>query len=90
MSRRNPTFWGFFTRFGGTTVTFAATGATYAFFKDFSTNLRESDDSWSAAYGGFCAGAIQGLRRTYPSSVANDIRYLHEAEYLRSTNAQKY
>ncbi|KIW00894.1 uncharacterized protein PV09_07646 [Verruconis gallopava] len=63
MTRRNPTFWGFFTRFGGTTVTFAATGATYAFVKNFSANLRETDDSWNAAYGGFLAGSIQGLRR---------------------------
>jgi hypothetical protein len=64
MSRRNPTFWGFFTRFGGTTVTFAATGATYAFVKNFSANIRETDDSWNSAYGGFLAGSIQGLRRT--------------------------
>jgi hypothetical protein len=64
MTRRNPTFWGFFSRFGGTTIYFAATGATYAFVKNFSANIRETDDSWNAAYGGFLAGSIQGLRRT--------------------------
>jgi hypothetical protein len=63
MARRNPTFWGFFSRFGGTTIYFAATGATYAFVKNFSSNIRETDDSWNAAYGGFLAGSIQGLRR---------------------------
>jgi hypothetical protein len=54
---------GFFTRFGGTTLTFAATGATYGFVKNFSSNLRETDDSWNAGYAGFVAGSIQGLRR---------------------------
>jgi hypothetical protein len=65
MTRRNPHFWGFFTRFGGTTITFAATGGTYAFVRCFSANIREVDDSWNAAYGGFLAGSIQGLRREY-------------------------
>ncbi|KAF3283617.1 hypothetical protein TWF970_000795 [Orbilia oligospora] len=40
----------------------AAVGGTYAFIKDASANLRETDDPWNAALGGFFGGALLGIR----------------------------
>jgi hypothetical protein len=37
-------------------------GGAYAFSKAVSANLREKDDSWNTAIGGFFGGSIIGLR----------------------------
>jgi len=37
-------------------------GGTYEFARVASANLREKDDSWNPAIGGFLAGAVLGLR----------------------------
>ena len=40
----------------------AAMGGTYEFAKIASANLREKDDSWNTAIGGFLAGSVMGLK----------------------------
>jgi hypothetical protein len=37
-------------------------GGTYEFVKNASANLREKDDHYNVALGGFFSGAILGLR----------------------------
>lgn len=37
-------------------------GGTYEFIKTASANLREKEDSYNVALGGFFSGAILGLR----------------------------
>ncbi|KAL1962988.1 hypothetical protein VTN77DRAFT_8834 [Rasamsonia byssochlamydoides] len=60
--------WGVFVRSGGTIAIFAAMGGTYEFVKTASANLREKEDHWNVALGGFFAGSILGLRaRTFPA-----------------------
>lgn len=39
-------------------------GGTYEFVKTASANLREKDDSWNTALGGFFAGSVMGLKGT--------------------------
>lgn len=41
-------------------------GGTYEFVKTASANLREKEDHWNVAIGGFFSGAILGLRGAYP------------------------
>jgi hypothetical protein len=41
----------------------AAMGGTYEFTRYASANLREKDDSYNTALGGFFAGSIMGLGR---------------------------
>ncbi|KAJ6189545.1 hypothetical protein N7519_004453 [Penicillium mononematosum] len=53
---------GVFVRGGGTITTFAAMGGTYEFIKTASANLREKEDHYNVALGGFFSGAILGLR----------------------------
>ncbi|KAL5340526.1 hypothetical protein BJX70DRAFT_110692 [Aspergillus crustosus] len=66
--RRNVGSWAIFTRSGSTIAIFAAMGGTYEFVKTASANLRETDDHWNVALGGFFSGAILGLRvRTFPA-----------------------
>ncbi|MCJ1412074.1 hypothetical protein MMC19_006166 [Ptychographa xylographoides] len=68
LTKQNVTAWGIFTRTGGTIAIFAAMGGTYEFTKLASANLREKDDSWNTALGGFLAGSILGIRfRTVPA-----------------------
>lgn len=43
-------------------VFLAAMGGTYEFVKTASANLREKEDHWNVALGGFFSGAILGLR----------------------------
>ena len=43
----------------------AAMGGTYEFTKLASANLREKDDSWNTALGGFLAGSILGIRCSF-------------------------
>lgn len=40
-------------------------GGTYEFVKTASANLREKEDHWNVAIGGFFSGAILGLRGAY-------------------------
>jgi hypothetical protein len=40
----------------------AAMGGTYEFVKTASANLREKEDHYNTALGGFFSGAILGLR----------------------------
>ncbi|KAK4250051.1 hypothetical protein C7999DRAFT_38974 [Corynascus novoguineensis] len=51
-----------FTKNGGIIATFAAAGSAYEFTRSASSNLREKDDHWNHAVGGFAAGAAVGLR----------------------------
>ena len=44
------------------TPAIAAMGGTYEFARTASANLREKNDSWNPALGGFLAGAILGFR----------------------------
>jgi len=68
LTKQNVTAWGIFTRTGGTIAVFAAMGGTYEFTKLASANLREKDDSWNTAIGGFLAGSVLGMRfRTMPA-----------------------
>lgn len=39
-------------------------GGTYEFAKIASANLREKEDPWNTAIGGFFSGSILGLRGT--------------------------
>ncbi|KAJ5082843.1 NADH-ubiquinone oxidoreductase [Penicillium argentinense] len=56
------------TRFGSTITILGGMGGTYAFVKAASANLREKEDPWNTALGGFSAGALLGLRaRTLPA-----------------------
>lgn len=50
-------------------MTVAAMGGTYEFAKIASANLREKDDSWNPAIGGFLAGSIMGLKCPLPGAV---------------------
>ncbi|EAW06857.1 NADH-ubiquinone oxidoreductase 213 kDa subunit [Aspergillus clavatus NRRL 1] len=68
LARKNVGPWGIFVRSGGTIGVFAAMGGTYEFVKNASANLREKDDHWNVALGGFFSGAVLGLRaRTFPA-----------------------
>ncbi|KAH8434996.1 uncharacterized protein LDX57_012625 [Aspergillus melleus] len=60
--KKNVGPWGVFVRSGSTIGLFAAMGGTYEFVKDASANLREKDDHWNVALGGFFSGALLGLR----------------------------
>ncbi|KAL8804518.1 MAG: hypothetical protein Q9182_002526 [Xanthomendoza sp. 2 TL-2023] len=64
----NVTAWGVITRTGGTIGLFAAVGGTYEFARTVAANLREKDDAWNPAIGGFFSGGIVGLRfRSFPA-----------------------
>lgn len=41
----------------------AAMGASYAFASTVSANLRQKNDSWNSAIGGFLGGSMIGLTR---------------------------
>ncbi|ESZ96695.1 hypothetical protein SBOR_2954 [Sclerotinia borealis F-4128] len=53
---------GVLTRGGSTVFVCTAMGGAYEFTKLASANLREKDDSYNTAIGGFVAGSILGLR----------------------------
>ncbi|KAL4788219.1 hypothetical protein BJX76DRAFT_316680 [Aspergillus varians] len=68
LARQNVGPWGIFVRSGSTIGVLAAMGGTYEFVKTSSANLREKEDHWNVALGGFFSGAILGLRaRTFPA-----------------------
>lgn len=54
--------WHVFTKNGGIVATFAAVGTAYEFTRVASANLREKDDHYNNAIGGFIGGAVLGLR----------------------------
>ncbi|KAJ5679681.1 NADH-ubiquinone oxidoreductase [Penicillium macrosclerotiorum] len=60
--RQNVGPLGIFQRSGSTITVLAAMGGTYEFAKTASANLREKEDPWNTAIGGFFSGAILGLR----------------------------
>ncbi|KAF2214201.1 hypothetical protein CERZMDRAFT_105398 [Cercospora zeae-maydis SCOH1-5] len=62
LTKQNVGAWGVFTRTGGTISTFAAMGGAYAFFKSASANLRQKNDTYNHAIGGFFSGSMLGLR----------------------------
>lgn len=45
-----------------------AVGGVYAFSRAAAANLREKDDHWNEAIGGFLGGSILGLRSRLPST----------------------
>ncbi|OJJ82872.1 Tim17/Tim22/Tim23/Pmp24 family protein [Aspergillus glaucus CBS 516.65] len=68
LTKQNVGPLGVFFKSGGTIGIFAAMGGTYEFVKTASANLREKEDHWNVAIGGFFSGAILGLRaRTFPA-----------------------
>ncbi|KAL8907841.1 MAG: hypothetical protein Q9207_001164 [Kuettlingeria erythrocarpa] len=68
LTRQNVTGWGVFTRTGGTIGMFAAIGGTFEFARIAAANLREREDSYNQAIGGFFAGGIVGFRmRSFPA-----------------------
>ncbi|KAG6014887.1 hypothetical protein E4U54_004709 [Claviceps lovelessii] len=61
MSKRNVGAFGVFTR-GSPIIGICAAGpAAYAFFSRTAMNLREKEDAWAAAFGGFMCGGVLGL-----------------------------
>ncbi|KAL8722791.1 MAG: hypothetical protein Q9225_000803 [Loekoesia sp. 1 TL-2023] len=66
--RQNVTGWGVITRTGGTIALFAAIGGTFGFARTAAANLREKEDAYNQAIGGFFAGGVVGLRmRSFPA-----------------------
>ncbi|KAF6219371.1 hypothetical protein HO133_005197 [Letharia lupina] len=61
LTKQNVSGWGVLTRGGGIIAIFAASGGTYGFAKAAAANLREKDDSWNPAIGGFLSV------RTFPA-----------------------
>ena len=43
----------------------AAMGGAFEFTRIAAANLREKDDSWNPAIGGFFGGAVAGMKRQY-------------------------
>ncbi|KAJ5476561.1 hypothetical protein N7475_002290 [Penicillium sp. IBT 31633x] len=74
LTKQNVGTLGVFVRGGGIITTFAAMGGTYEFVKTASANLREKEDHYNVALGGFVSGAILGLRvRTFPAVLGYGI-----------------
>ncbi|KAI9654889.1 MAG: hypothetical protein M1831_005258 [Alyxoria varia] len=68
LTKRNIGILGTFTHYGSTTITFGAMGGTYEFFRIAAANIREKNDSYNEAIGGFFSGSILGFRaRTIPA-----------------------
>lgn len=62
LTRQNIGALGAFTRYGPTIAVFAATGGVFEFTRLASANLRQKQDSYNQAVGGFFSGACVGLR----------------------------
>jgi len=62
LAKTNVGPWTTFTRNGTVIAGFTAAGASFEFTRCASANLREKDDHWNHAVGGFVAGAVLGLR----------------------------
>lgn len=65
-----------------------AMGATYEFIKTASANLREREDHYNVALGGFFSGAILGLRRKSEIKTPLTLQWLLEANdsYFQRSN----
>ncbi|PHH81814.1 hypothetical protein CDD82_7799 [Ophiocordyceps australis] len=61
LSKRNVGAWSVFTRGAPIIGICGAAPAAYAFFSRTMMNLREKDDTWAAAFGGFMMGSVLGL-----------------------------
>ncbi|KAJ3485217.1 hypothetical protein NLG97_g6865 [Lecanicillium saksenae] len=61
MSKRNVGAFGVFSRGAPIIGLAAASPAAYTFFSRTTMNLREKDDAFAAAIGGFMAGGVLGL-----------------------------
>ncbi|KAF2267676.1 hypothetical protein CC78DRAFT_530755 [Lojkania enalia] len=58
---------GIITRSGGIIALYAGVGAAYQFSRDSAANLRQKDDTYNEAIGGFIGGMVLGLaRRSIP------------------------
>ncbi|KAI4205298.1 MAG: hypothetical protein LQ350_000621 [Teloschistes chrysophthalmus] len=62
LTRQNVSAWGVVTRTGSTIWTFAAIGGVYEFTRTAAANLREKNDAYNNAIGGFFGGGVVGLR----------------------------
>ena len=87
LSRQNLGITGVFTKTGGNTALFgglppdliciyayvhsAIIGGSYSFAKNASANLREVDDAYNTAIGGFVGGATMGLRGECSCTTVN-------------------
>ncbi|KAL9590510.1 MAG: hypothetical protein Q9203_000687 [Teloschistes exilis] len=70
LTRQNVSAWGVVTRTGSTIWTFAAIGGFYEFTRTAAANLREKNDAYNNAIGGFFGGGVVGLRsRSFPAMV---------------------
>ncbi|CAK7264077.1 hypothetical protein SEPCBS119000_000815 [Sporothrix epigloea] len=61
LQKRNVGAWGIFSRTGGTVASFAAVGGVFEFSRVASANLRQKNDAYNTAVGGFLAGSVFGL-----------------------------
>ncbi|KAB5575290.1 hypothetical protein GE09DRAFT_1052878 [Coniochaeta sp. 2T2.1] len=58
---------GAFTKFGANIAIWGAAGGAFQFTKNASANLREKDDHYNSAIGGFFSGAVVGIpKRSMP------------------------
>ncbi|APA14137.1 hypothetical protein sscle_12g089070 [Sclerotinia sclerotiorum 1980 UF-70] len=62
LHKKNIGALGFITRTGSTAFIMTAIGGTYEFTKYASANLREKNDTYNTAIGGFLAGSVLGLK----------------------------
>ncbi|ROT35746.1 NADH-ubiquinone oxidoreductase 21.3 kDa subunit [Sodiomyces alkalinus F11] len=63
LQRENVGALSVFTRSGGIIAVFAIGGGAYNFTKIASANLRQKNDPWNSALGGFVAGSVIGMTR---------------------------
>ncbi|KAH8903246.1 NADH:ubiquinone reductase [Coniochaeta sp. PMI_546] len=63
MSPQNIGAFGAFTRFGGTIAVWSAVGGVFQFSKTAAANLREQNDHYNSAIGGFLGGSILGMQK---------------------------
>ncbi|KAL8704062.1 MAG: hypothetical protein Q9201_002761 [Fulgogasparrea decipioides] len=67
LTRQNVTGWGVITRTGSTIWMFAAIGGTYEFARTAAANLREKNDAYNNAIGGFFGGGVSAAVRSFPA-----------------------
>lgn len=76
LSKRNVGAMGIITHSGGLIALFTAAGAGYQFTKDASANLRQKDDAYNSAIGGFVAGNMVGIyKRSLPFMVGGGLAF---------------
>ncbi|KAL8975056.1 MAG: hypothetical protein Q9197_000719 [Variospora fuerteventurae] len=82
LTRQNVTGWGVITRTGGTIGLFAAIGGTFEFARVAAANLREKEDAYNPAIGGFFAGGIVGFRSQYLTAAM--VHHVADSHLVRS------